>query len=66
MSRRETLLKIGGYFNNPDLLKEAVGKDVLTDMAIIFYAMETNKVHMLSGLLDIDELAYDIAHTEKH
>lgn len=66
MSRREQLLTIGDYFTNEDKLREAVGKSVITDMAILCYAQQTNKVSMILGILDTEELMYDINHTAEH
>lgn len=66
MSRREDLLNIGKCFEDLAQLKVMAGKDVVTDMAILCYALQTNKVHLLNGILDVDELCYDIEHTRQH
>lgn len=66
MSRRSKLLNIGECFQDVNKLADTVHKDVIIDMALLAYALETNQVHVLERVMNLDELRYDISHTEKN
>lgn len=66
MNRREDLLYIGSLLNNKEELKKVINKSTEMDMAIILYAKTIDKLDVLESLLDVNELLYDIRHTDNH
>lgn len=66
MNRREDLLYIGSLLKDKEELKKVVNKSTEMDMAIVLYAKIIDKLDVLEGLLDVNELLYDIRHTDNH